>query len=120
MLLVNGEIYNHRQLRSQLQSEHVSDSDCEILIHLYQKHGSTPAMLSSVIGMFAFVLYDLKNDTIVVGRDHIGIIPLYMGSSDGLKWFSSELKCLHDVCEHVNIFLKKMFEKKCEHLAKIN
>ena len=59
--------------------EFTTDSDCEVLLHLYKAHG--PDFLSKVFinGMFAFILYDECNDVFVVARDPIGIIPLYIG-----------------------------------------
>ena len=83
-LSVNGEIYNHSQLRAELEKvnpevEFTTDSDCEILLHLYKQHGASFLQKCYVNGMFAFVLYDSSKDEYVVARDPFGIIPLYIG-----------------------------------------
>ena len=109
-LSVNGEIYNHNQLRAELEKvnpevEFTTDSDCEILLHLYKQHGASFLQKCYVNGMFAFVLYDSSKDEYVVARDPFGIIPLYIGySGDGTTWFSSELKGLQKCCDHIEIF----------------
>ena len=82
-----------------------NNSDCEILLHLYKRHG--PAFLEKVFvnGMYAFVLYDSSKDQYLVARDPFGIIPLYVGySGDGTIWFSSELKGLQRSCDHIEAF----------------
>ena len=82
-LAVNGEIYNHKQLRAQTTSfPYQTGSDCEVILSLYREHGSD--LVHRLDGMFAFVLYDVENDTWLIGRDPIGIIPLYFGhTADG-------------------------------------
>jgi len=109
-LSVNGEIYNHLELRKQLEKEvegivFTTDSDCEVLLHLYKHYG--PDFLSKVYvnGMFSFVLYDSAKDEYLVARDPFGIIPLYMGyAGDGTTWFCSELKGLQKNCDHIEVF----------------
>jgi len=111
-LSVNGEIYNHIELRKELEKDcgdkcpqFTTDSDCEILLHLYKHYG--PSFLEKVYvnGMYSFVLYDSANDKYFVARDPIGIIPLYVGyGSDGTIWFSSELKGLQKNCDHIELF----------------
>jgi len=109
-LSVNGEIYNHIELRAELEKVYpevvfTTDSDCEILLHLFKHHG--PDFLNKVYvnGMYAFVLYDSAKDLYFVARDPIGIIPLYIGyGSDGTIWFSSELKGLQESCDHIDLF----------------
>jgi len=109
-LSVNGEIYNHIELRRDLEAVcpdvvFTTDSDCEVLLHLYKVHG--PEFLTKVYvnGMYAFVLYDNAKDVYFVARDPIGMIPLYIGyGSDGTVWFSSELKGLQKNCDHIALF----------------
>jgi len=115
-LSVNGEIYNHIELRQQLEKDlaeretthrvtFTTDSDCEVLLHLYKEYG--PHFLKKVFvnGMFAFVLYDSGRDEYFVARDPVGIIPLYIGyGGDGTTWFSSELKGLQKHCDHIEVF----------------
>lgn len=105
-LAVNGEIYNHINLRDQFKSyKFKSLSDCEPIIPLFEKYDiDAPKHLD---GMFAFVLYDKKNDRIVAARDPIGITTLYVGKnakSPKTRYFASELKCLVDVCDEISAF----------------
>jgi len=99
VLGVNGEIYNHKQLRNGLKKpvKWATDSDCECIIHLYNELGLK--FINALSGIFAFVLVDEATDTFVIARDHMGIIPLYYGwDESGSLWVTSELKGLHDVC----------------------
>ena len=99
-LAVNGEIYNHLELREPLEKEFTfrSNSDCEVILHMLAKD-PTGMCLSELRGMFAFVLYDSKTQHFIAGRDPIGIIPLYYGfGKDGSVWFASEMKALFDHC----------------------
>jgi len=99
VLGVNGEIYNYKELENSLKKEHnfKTKSDCEVILYLYEEHGIN--FVSQLNGIFAFVLYDETQDAYMIARDHMGIIPLYMGRDrDGGVWISSELKGLHDVC----------------------
>ena len=112
-LAVNGEIYNHLTLKAgMLKGAYFSTgSDCEVIIPLYQKLGSTPEAAAQICqhldGVFAFVLYDAEADIYVAGRDPIGVNPLYMGwSKDGAVYFASELKAMHtttgfDGCQRI-------------------
>jgi len=97
----NGEIYNFRALYDTLPEkvETVSDSDSEVLMHLYRAFGSS--FVPKLDGMFAFVLVDQEKGTFLAARDHVGIKPLYMGKSEGKLMFASELKCLVDVCDEI-------------------
>jgi len=108
VLAVNGELYNHEEIREELIKDGFSfktKSDCEILIPLYEKYGESFLSKVKILGMYAFVIYDEKTGTFVAGRDHIGIIPLYIGyGSDGSIWFASELKAIHDQCERFECF----------------
>jgi asparagine synthase (glutamine-hydrolysing) len=101
VLSVNGEIYNHLDLRKELletgRHSFASHSDCEPILHLYEEQGGD--FLNKLTGMFAFVLYDEKNDRYLAARDPMGIIPLYYGfGKDGSMWFSSEMKALVNHC----------------------
>ena len=104
-LAVNGEIYNHKALQADLKSdfEFQTQSDCEIILALYQEKG--PDFLDDLNGIFAFVLYDEAQDAYLIGRDHMGIIPLYTGHDEqGNFYVSSEMKALTPVCKTINEF----------------
>lgn len=105
ILAVNGEIYNHKELRARYEGkyEFQTDSDCEVILALYQDMGAD--LLEELNGIFAFVLYDEEKDTYLVGRDHIGIIPLYQGLDEhGNIYVASEMKALVPVCKTVSEF----------------
>ena len=104
VLAVNGEIYNHRQLRQQFTHyQFLTESDCEIILALYQEQGNT--FLDQLNGIFAFALYDQRDGSYLIARDHIGIIPLYMGwDPKGQFYVSSELKALEGVCNNIREF----------------
>jgi len=108
VLAVNGEIYNHMGIREQLKAEGFefkTGSDCEILIPLYEKYGENFMNKTKLLGMYAFVIYDEKTDSYIAGRDHIGIIPLYIGyGKDGSVWFASELKAIQEHCATFECF----------------
>ena len=97
---MNGEIYNHLNLRKTLSKDHepfATNSDCEIILKLYQEHGTE--LLNMLNGIFSFVLYDEDKDFYLAARDHVGVCPLYMGrAKDGSVWFASEMKALQDHC----------------------
>src|SRR5229473_1129029 len=104
-LAVNGEIYNHVVLREKLKRPHAweTKSDCEIILYLYDEYG--PALCEMLSGIFAFALSDEKTRDFFVARDHIGIIPLYIGwGSDGTTYVASEMKALDAACESVQEF----------------
>ncbi|WBW71915.1 asparagine synthetase [Schizosaccharomyces osmophilus] len=107
VLSVNGEIYNHLQLRQSLKNSYNfrTHSDCEVILYLYQEHGAACADLLD--GMFSFVLYDQNKDKVVAARDPIGITTLYQGfnsQSPETVHFASELKALHPVCDKIIAF----------------
>ncbi|MEZ4241073.1 MAG: asparagine synthase B [Myxococcota bacterium] len=105
-LAVNGEIYNHRALRARCAGyPFATDSDCEPILALYRAGMAPEALCDALHGMFAFVLWDRSKGDYLVARDAIGIVPLYWGrDADGRRWFASELKALHGVCEEVDVF----------------
>lgn len=105
VLAVNGEIYNHGELRTQIGARETfrTDSDCEVILPLYAHEG--PRLLLRLRGMFAFALYDAADDDWLIARDPIGIIPLYVGKrADGSVAVASELKALVEICSSVDEF----------------
>ncbi len=117
VLAVNGEIYNHQDIRRQLAGSYdfQTGSDCEVILALYrqwrdsaecQSSQSFTQMLEQLNGIFAFVLYDEERDEFLIARDPIGVIPLYIGyDSDGTVYVASELKALEGKCEVYEPFL---------------
>ena len=105
VLAVNGEIYNHTDLRKDLNDYNfLTHSDCEVILALYRKKGVN--FLEDLNGIFAFALYDVANDCYFIARDHIGIIPLYMGWDKlGNFYLASELKALEGICNKIQEFL---------------
>jgi asparagine synthase (glutamine-hydrolysing) len=94
-LICNGEIYNHRELRKELsQSGHVfrSQTDVEVILHLYERYGYE--LLKRLNGQFAFALYDSKKRSLFLARDHFGICPLYYTVAKGVFIFASEIKAI--------------------------
>ena len=105
-LFVNGEIYNHQEIRRRFagQYEFQTGSDCEVILALYREKGI--GFLEDLSGIFAFVLYDEATDEFLIARDPIGVIPLYIGfDSDGKVYVASELKALEGQCERYEPFL---------------
>ena len=104
VLAANGEIYNHQELRKEFPNyEFSTKSDCEVILALYTKYG--PDFIDKMNGIFAFVIYDSTNDEYFVARDHMGIIPLYIGwDSEKIFYVSSELKALEGVCNKIELF----------------
>ena len=105
ILAVNGEIYNHREIRAKYVDYPFSTgSDCETILALYQKHGIH--FLEELNGIFAFALYDEARDEFLIARDPIGVIPLYIGyDEDGTVYCASELKALEGFCDRYEPFL---------------
>tara|TARA_Y100000739_G_scaffold67554_1_gene56560 strand:- start:1513 stop:3180 length:1668 start_codon:yes stop_codon:yes gene_type:complete len=104
-IAVNGEIYNHLELRDNFAKDYKfkTDSDCEIILALYKKNKYD--FLNQLNGIFAFALYDSDNDTYFIARDHMGIIPLYIGWDEkGTLYVASELKSLEGVCSKIELF----------------
>jgi len=106
ILAVNGEIYNHMEIRKRYEDswEFLTHSDCEVILPLYNDKG--PTFLEEMNGIFAFALYDQKKDCYFIARDHIGIIPLYTGRDKfGNFYVASELKALEGICNTIEEFL---------------
>ena len=105
ILAANGEIYNHQEIKSNLKSnyEFLTNSDCEVILALYNEKGSD--FLEDLNGIFSFALYDEKKDFYLIARDHMGIIPLYMGWDKEDNFFvASELKALEGFCKEIKLF----------------
>ena len=105
VLAANGEIYNHKELRQQFEGKYdfKTASDCEVILALYQEKG--PRFIDEMNGIFGFAIYDTQEDTYFVARDHMGIIPLYMGwDQHGTFYVASELKALEGVCTKIELF----------------
>ncbi|WP_448568423.1 asparagine synthase B [Thalassotalea ganghwensis] len=105
VLAVNGEIYNHKTLASHLNVDYEfqTGSDCEVILPLYQEYGVE--FVDKLQGMFAFCLYNETDNSYLIARDHIGIIPLYTGyDEDGNFYVASEMKALMPLCKTVSEF----------------
>ncbi len=105
VLAANGEIYNHRELRKQFEGKYnfQTESDCEVILALYKEKGVE--FLDEMNGIFGFAIYDAENDEYFVARDHMGIIPLYMGwDQNGTFYVASELKALEGTCTKIELF----------------
>lgn len=105
ILGVNGEIYNHREIRKRYEGEYefLTGSDCEVILALYRD--KKEKFLDEMNGIFAFALYDEDEDAYLIGRDHIGIIPLYQGWDKwGNYYVASELKALEGYCKKIEEF----------------
>ena len=106
VLAVNGEIYNHQEIRKTYAGRYdfQTGSDCEVILALYRDKGID--FLEDLNGIFAFVLYDEEKNEFLIARDPIGVIPLYIGyDADGTVYVASELKALEGQCEHYEPFL---------------
>ena len=106
VLAVNGEIYNHQEIRRQYAGRYdfQTGSDCEVILALYRDKGID--FLEDISGIFAFALYDEEKEAFLIARDPIGVIPLYIGyDSDGTVYVASELKALEGQCERYEPFL---------------
>ena len=106
VLAVNGEIYNHQEIRRLYAGQYnfQTGSDCEVILALYREKGIN--FLEDLSGIFAFALYDEEKDAFLIARDPIGVIPLYIGyDSDGTVYVASELKALEGFCEQYEPFL---------------
>lgn len=105
VLAANGEIYNHKELREKLNSkyEFQTQSDCEIILALYKERGAD--FVDDLNGIFGFAIYDIEQDSYFIARDHMGIIPLYIGwDKNGTFYVASELKALESNCNKIQLF----------------
>ncbi len=104
ILAANGEIYNHRQLRKQFPNyKFQTESDCEVILALYKEKGVD--FVDEMNGIFGFAIYDVEKDEYFIARDHMGIIPLYIGwDKQGTFYVASELKALEGVCTKIQLF----------------
>lgn len=105
VLAVNGEIYNHSDIRAKYEGKYnfLTKSDCEVILALYRDKG--PDFIEDLNGIFGFALYDIEKDIFLVARDHMGIIPLYHGWDQfGQYYVASELKALEGVCNKIEVF----------------
>jgi len=105
VLAVNGEIYNHKELEKKLSNSHdfQTNSDCEVLLYLYDEFGTD--FLDKIDGIFAFSLYDPNTKDYFIARDHMGIIPLYIGwDENGVTYIASEMKSIEPYCEKLQEF----------------
>jgi len=104
VLAANGEIYNHRELRKQFPDyKFQTESDCEVILALYQEKGAH--FIDEMNGIFGFAIYDVEKDEYFVARDHMGIIPLYIGWDEhGTFYVASELKALEGYCTKIELF----------------
>lgn len=106
ILAVNGEIYNHQDIRRQYADKYQfqTGSDCEVILALYRDKGID--FLEDLSGIFAFALYDAEKDEFLIARDPIGVIPLYIGyDADGKVYVASEMKALEGNCDRYEVFL---------------
>jgi asparagine synthase (glutamine-hydrolysing) len=95
LVIANGEIYNYKELTESLKAKghrFKTGSDCEVLVHLYEEYGRD--FVSRLNGMFAFCIYDLRQERLLLGRDRVGIKPLYFARRQGVLVFASEIKAI--------------------------
>ncbi|MBV7269991.1 asparagine synthase B [Winogradskyella luteola] len=104
ILAANGEIYNHKELRSRFPDyKFQTESDCEVILALYKEKGHE--FIDDMNGIFGFAIYDVDKEEYFIARDHMGIIPLYMGwDKHGTFYVASELKALEGVCTKIELF----------------
>jgi len=105
ILAANGEIYNHRELRKQFEGNYnfQTQSDCEVILALYKEKGVD--FIDEMNGIFGFAIYDVEKDEYFIARDHMGIIPLYIGwDKHGTFYVASELKALEGTCTKIELF----------------
>lgn len=104
VLGVNGEIYNHRELRDEVPDfDFQTSSDCEVILALFQRYGTD--FLNRLNGIYSFVLWDSESERYLIARDPIGVMPLYYGRDEnGMLWVASELKAIEPQCVQVQAF----------------
>ena len=121
VLAVNGEIYNHQEIRRLYAGKYdfQTKSDCEVILALYKEKGIN--FLEDINGIFAFVLYDEEKDEFLIARDPIGVIPLYIGyDDDGTIYVGSELKALEGFCQHYEPFLPGHYVTNIDNTPTVN
>ena len=121
VLAVNGEIYNHQEIRRLYAGKYdfQTKSDCEVILALYKEKGID--FLEDISGIFAFVLYDEEKDEFLIARDPIGVIPLYIGyDDDGTIYVGSELKALEGFCQHYEPFLPGHYVTNIDNTPTVN
>ncbi len=105
VLVVNGEIYSHKELEKELEIDYdfQTKSDCEIINALYLQDGVEG--IKKLNGIFSFILYDNEKKTYLIARDHMGIIPLYIGyDKNGALYVASEMKAISHACTSIESF----------------
>lgn len=105
ILIANGEIYNYKELKYDLKDNYSfqTNSDCEVILALYKEKGLK--LFDYISGIYAFALYDKEKNTFLIGRDHLGIIPLYIGYDEYKQlYIASELKVLEGICNEITEF----------------
>ena len=103
-VVCNGEIYNYKDLAKRWKIDlPEGSSDCQVLPYLFRKLGPTEAC-RALDGVFALIIVDFSNQTVIVARDPYGVRPLFMGRSAGFQAFASELKALTPICDSVQVF----------------
>ena len=110
--VTNGEIYNHMELRSTLKKDHTYKgvSDCEVVPHLFDENEDFGLIANSLSGKFGTLLFDYENERVYVARDHVGVIPVYIGRGhNGELYVASELKAFHDYATTIQILLPGKF-----------
>jgi asparagine synthase (glutamine-hydrolysing) len=104
-VICNGEIYNFRELRAQLQSQghrFQTGSDTEVIVHLYEEHGDD--LVHRLDGMFGFALWDARRRRLLIARDRLGIKPMYLKREPGRVLFASELKAILNTLDSTPAF----------------
>lgn len=103
-VIANAEIYNYKDIKQKYGFQTESNSDCEILLHLYKKYGSVDKFIDELDGVFAFIIHDSNKGQTFVGRDPIGVRPIFYGQdAKGNYAFASEAKALVQICDGLTI-----------------
>jgi len=99
-VIANAEIYNYEAIKAKYGFKFETSSDCEIFLHLYEKFGSVDKFINELDGVFAFIIHDADKGETYVGRDPIGVRPVFMGQDvNGHYGFASEAKALLNICK---------------------
>lgn len=112
--VTNGEIFNHMELRKKLTKDHkyISHSDCEVIPHMFDEIDDFAQIVNLLHDMFGVVLFDFENQRVLVARDHLGIIPVYIGRGKGGEFYvASEMKAFHDYASSIEILLPGSYYK---------